>query len=264
MRNRLFLSLVAAASLFAASTVQAGTLTSATWLQVTQGIPLTRTTMQLSASGTSTGTTASVSINFPLTSINVFVPKTSMGVLDLGIKVTQGGATVQKITAAASMASGNPGIGGTVVVMTASHIAMGANQSMFMNGATTLVAVPLSNGKAGQFTSTFSVLGNAHQITVDFFAWTPHTVMFAGLTSKGAALPNVTAKGSFALNGAGAGQVTLVSPSKVSINGTLAQRRTAAFTTLVLKFAGVPEPGTLLLLCAGALGLVVIGSRSKS
>ena len=55
--------------------------------------------------------------------------------------------------------------------------------------------------------------------------------------------------------------VTLVSPSRVDIDGPLAVRRTAAFTTLVLNF--VPEPGTLLLLGAGALGLVLMGSRKR-
>jgi PEP-CTERM motif len=55
--------------------------------------------------------------------------------------------------------------------------------------------------------------------------------------------------------------VTLVSPSKVDIDGNLAKRRTAGFTKLVMSF--VPEPGTLLLLGAGALGLVLMGSRKR-
>ena len=54
MRNRLFLCFVAAAGLIAASAAQAGTLTSASWLQVTQGVPLDRTSAQLGATGTST------------------------------------------------------------------------------------------------------------------------------------------------------------------------------------------------------------------
>jgi len=265
MRNRLFLSLVAAAGLFAASTAQAGTLTSATWLQVTQGVPMTRdtstTTPLLTATGTgSTQTSIAVNINYPAFSIQFFVPKDPVtGVLDLQIKVTQGGA--QAITATSAMASGSPGIPGTVVVMTASHLAGGMPLSMYMTGINTLVAVPLSAGKAGQVTSTFNVIGQAHQITVDFFAWTPQTLTFMGLTSKGVALPDVTAMGSFNLTAQGGGDVTLVSPSKVSINGGLAQRRTASFTTLVLHF--VPEPSTLLLLGAGALGLLVIGNRKR-
>jgi PEP-CTERM motif len=260
MRNRLFLCLVAAAGLIAAS-AQAGTLTNATWLQVTQGAPMSRTTAQLGATGTSTASSISVNLAYPQFTFSLFVPKTSMGVLDLHIKITQGGP--QAITATPLMANGTPGIPGTVVVMTANHVAKGVNQSMFNVGVNTLVAVPVSIGKAGTFVGSFIVLGITHTITVDFFAWTPGMQTFVGLTSKGVALPTVMAVGSFNLTAGGGGTVTLVSPTKVDIDGSLAQRRTASFTTLKLTFAGVPEPGTLLLLGAGALGLALVGSRKR-
>ena len=259
MRSRLFLSLVGAVALVAASAAQAGTLSSATWSQVTQGVPMTRTTAQLGATGTSTSSSIAVSLAYPAFSVQFFVPKTSMGVLDLHIKITQGGP--QAITATPGMANGNPGVPGTVIVMTAAHGNKGVNLSMYNPGVNTLVKVPVSIGKAGQFTGSFSVLGAPHTITVDFFAWTPGMQTFAGLTTKGVNLPTVVAQGSFNLNGAGAGTVTLVSPSKISINGALAQRRTASFTSLKLTF--VPEPGTLLLLGAGALGLALVGSRKR-
>jgi hypothetical protein len=259
MRSRLFLSLLGAVALVAASAAQAGTLTSATWLQVTQGVPMSRTTLQLGATGTSTATSMSVSLAYPAFAFSLFVPKTANGVLDLHIKITQGGPQV--ITATPGMANGTPGIPGTVVVMTAAHVGMGVNQSMFNVGINTLVAVPVSIGKAGVFTGYFTVLGAGHTITVDFFAWTPGMQTFAGLTSKGAALPTVMAVGSFNLTAGGGGTVTLVSPTKVDIDGSLAQRRTASFTTLKLTF--VPEPGTLLLLGAGALGLALVGSRKR-
>jgi hypothetical protein len=134
---------------------------------------------------------------------------------------------------------------------------------MFNVGVNTLVAVPVSIGKAGTFIGSFIVLGITHTITVDFFAWTPGMATFVGLTSKGVALPTVMAVGSFNLTAGGGGTVTLVSPTKVDIDGSLAQRRTASFTTLKLTFAGVPEPGTLLLLGAGALGLALVGSRKR-
>ena len=263
MRNRLFLCLVAAAGLMAASAAQAGTLTMASWLQVTQGVPMDRTQTQLNATGTSTASSIAVNLAYPAFSFTTFVPKTANGVLDLHIKITQGGP--QALTATPGMAGVDLGIPGTVIVMTAVHAAKGANASMYSPGINTLVAVPVSIGKAGQFTGSFLVLGQQHTITVDFFAWTPGMQTFAGLTTKGMALTDVVAAGSFNLNAAGAGTVTLVSPSKISINGALAQRRTAAFTTLKLTFAGdvVPEPGTLLLLGAGALGLALVGSRKR-
>ena len=259
MRNRLFLCLVAAAGLIAASATQAGTLTGASWLQVTQGAPMSRTTAQLGATGTSTASSISVNLVYPQTTITFFVPKTSMGVLDLHIKITQGGP--QAITATPGMANGTPGIPGTVVVMTANHVNKGVNQSMFNVGLNTLVAVPVSIGKAGTFVGSFIVLGVTHTITVNFFAWTPGMATFVGLTSKGVALPTVMAVGSFNLTAMGGGTVTLVSPTKVDIDGSLAQRRTASFTTLKMTF--VPEPGTLLLLGAGALGLALVGSRKR-
>ncbi len=266
MRNRLFLSLLAAAALVAASAAQAGTLTSATWVQTTQGVVLDRTTAQLGATGSSTGSAIAVSLSYPAFSIQFFVPKDPItGVLDLHIKLTQGGP--QAITATPSMAKGTPGIPGTVIVMTAAHVGKGANQSMYNVGINTLVAVPASIGKAGVFTGYFTVLGAPHTITVDFFAWTPHTQTFTGLTNKGVAAPNVVAMGSFNLTASGGGTVTLVSPSKVSINGALAQRRNASFTSLIMSFSGgthAPEPGTLLLLGAGAAGLLLVGSRKRS
>jgi hypothetical protein len=225
-------------------------------------------------------------MSYPQLTQSLFVPKTANGILDLHIKATQGGA--QSITATASMALGTPGIPGTVIVMTANHVGMGVNQSMYNVGINTLVKVPLNVGQAGQVVGSFIVLGITHTITVDFFAWTPHTVTFTGLTSKYApvATPTVVAMGSFALNAGpmastipasqtvvgttGGGTVTLVSPSLVTIHGALAARRVASFTTLKLSFHGdtvsvhgtlVPEPATLLLLGAGALGLALVGRK---
>jgi hypothetical protein len=257
MRSRLSFLLAGAVALLAATAASAGTLTSATWFQVTQGVPMTRTTAQLGATGSSPlGTSISVNLSYPFFSTTAFAPGTQ---IDLAQQITQGGP--QAITATANAANGSPGVQGTVIVMSAIHVGMGANQSMFMVGANTIVQVPLSAGKAGVFTGTFLAVGVLHKITVDFYAWTPGTIVLSGLTTKGAALPNVTAAGSFNLTPNGGGTVTLVSPSKISIDGTLAQRRTAGFTSLVMSF--VPEPGTLLLLGAGALGLVLMGSRKR-
>jgi len=252
MRSRPLLSIVAGMLLLGAGASEAGVLTAATWLQVIQGVPMTRTTAQLGVAGSSTAGSIGVSLSYPQFTTSFFVPKTVYGVLDLHIKVTQGGA--QAITATPSMGNGSPGIDGMVTVRTFTHADAGANASMFMAGVILPgYPQPLSNGMAGQFTTTFFVIAD-HQLTIDFFAWTPHTLSFMDLTSFGGALPDVVAMGSFDLTANGGGTVTLVSPSKLSINGSLGQRRTATFTTLELHF--VPEPSTLLLLAAGALGLV--------
>jgi hypothetical protein len=65
----------------------------------------------------------------------------------------------------------------------------------------------------------------------------------AGLTSKYAPLPtpSVVAMGSIVSAG-GLRTVTLVAPSKISIDGPLSQRRTASFTTLRLTFLPEPSP----------------------
>jgi hypothetical protein len=259
MRSRLSFLLAGAVTLLAATAASAGTLTNATWFQVTQGIPLTRTGGQIGITGTSTSTSIIANLSYPFTAVTLFVPKTPNGQVDLAIQATQGGP--QQLTATANAALGTPGIAGNVLVMSAIHQLMGVNQSMFKIGTNTIVNVPVSVGKAGQFTGTFVVIGVNHGITVDFYAWTPGTLVFTGLTSKYAPTPDVTAAGSFNLNAGGGGTVTLVSPSKISIDGALAQQRTVGFTKLVMSF--VPEPGTLLLLGAGALGLVLMGTRKR-
>jgi hypothetical protein len=70
----------------------------------------------------------------------------------------------------------------------------------------------------------------------------------------------VTVTGSFNLDAAGAGTVTLVSPTRIHLGGPLVQRDSVSVTTLKLTF--VPEPGTLLLLGASALTLGLAWRRS--
>ena len=279
MRSRLFLSLFAAATLLAGS-AQAGSLISATWSQSLQGVDVTVTNSGstctstganlvqqmitcstgsgLNPTGYATAATYSVSLTLPAFALTQF---TTGGAINIrtAANIPGGG---QIITGVNSSAAAGTGIPGMVTVKVANHAAKGANASLLTAGPTTLVKVPLSIGKAGTVTGYFYVLTNIHYITVDFYAWTPHTLTFTGLTTKGAGLPTVVAMGSFNLNGAGGGTVTLVSPSKISIDGPLAQRRTASFTSLTLTYA--PEPSTLLLLGAGVVGLVLVGSRKRS
>jgi hypothetical protein len=202
--------------------------------------------------GSATATSYNVSLTLPLFTLTTF---TTGGAININTMATLAGAAT--ISGGISSAAANVGIPGMVTVKVAGHVAKGLNASMQATGMTTLVKLPLSIGAEGTLTGYFSVLNNVHYITVAFYAWTPHTRTFTGLTSKYAALPTptVVAMGSVNLNPGGGGVVTLVSPSKISIDGPLAQRRTASFTALRLTF--LPEPSALLLLSAGAAGVAL-------
>ena len=253
MRRSLLSSFTAPLVLFAAATASAGTLTMASWFQVTEGVPMTRTMAQLGpALGSSTATSIAVELSYPAVAFSHFIPKTAMGVIDLHVSITQGGP--QAITATPSMAVADRGVPGTVIFKTAFHATMGVNQSGLEAGVNTLLRIPINIGVSAQFTSTFLVIGITHTLRVDFYGWTPHTKTIT-LPSSGTGSV-VTAMGSFNLDAAGAGTVTLVSPTRIHLGGPLAQRDSVSITTLKLNF--VPEPGTLLLLGAGlsALGLV--------
>jgi hypothetical protein len=290
MRSRLFLSFVAAAAVLAGSAAQAGVLQSVTWSQDLQGIAINITGTDtnadgttdtgsgscvdvnpnhvqtsitcpsglVGASGSATATSYNVSLTMPAFSLNTF---TTGGAININTMATFGGSAA--ITGNASAANADQGIAGMVTVKVAVHAAKGANLSLQTPAPTTLVKLPLNIGAAGVETGYFYVLTNIHYITVDFYAWTPHTLTFTGLTSKFVPLddPTVVAMGSVNLDANGNGTVTLVSPSKISIDGPLAQRRTAGFTSLTLTYA--PEPSTLLLLGAGVVGLVLVGSRKR-
>jgi hypothetical protein len=277
MRSRSGLVLIAVAGLLVAGgSAHAGALTGATWTTNLQGIALTLTnsgatctdtaanhtqgsitcpTAGLGAVGSSaTGVNYSVSLTVPLFAGTHY---TTGGAINVKTQFALSGA--QSITGVNSSAAANAGVPGQVTVMFAAHAGMAVNASMLTAAMTTLVKIPLDVGEAGTFTGYFLALGSPHYITVDFYAWTPHSKTFTGLTSLFAPLPDVTVMGSFALNGTGMGTVTLVSPSKISIDSPLLQRRTASFTTLKLTYA--PEPGLLLLLGAGVVGLALVERR---
>jgi len=254
------LLLAGSIGLLIAGPAAAGTLTSATWTQTVKffGAVPAQTIGQLGATGTSTAAGISVNLSYPQLISSFFVPKTPNQAISIHEQLTQGGP--QDITATPGMANGAPGVPGTVVVMSAVHDGMGVNQSMFQVGTNTIIQVPINVGAQGQFTNTFIVLGVNASVTVDFYAWTPGTVIFSNLTSRYAPIPDVTAMGSFDLTVNGGGTVTLVSPAKISADCSILQMRDV-FSLATLKLSFVPEPGALLLLAAGAVGLTVAGRR---
>jgi hypothetical protein len=281
MRGRFSSFLAAAvAMLVAAGSAHAGTLTAATWTQTIQGVDLTITnsaatctdvpgsnhTQQvitcpgfgLGATGTATSSNYSASLTLGLFAIDQF---TTGGVVLVPVHTTAVlGSGVIGISGNHSSAAASMFVNGQVTVKFAAHVAKGASASMLTPAMTTVVKVPLSVGKVGTFLAYTKPLATYSLITVDFYGWTPHTLTLTGLTTKFAPLPDVVAMGSFALTPMGGGTVTLVSPSKISIDGSLSQRRTLlSLTTLKLTYA--PEPSILLMLAAGAAGLVWVGSR---
>lgn len=124
------------------------------------------------------------------------------------------------------MASADKAIAGFAFVRVVQHVG-----SMSFP-ATTLFGFPLRVGLDGDTTGYFYNAFTVHYATVDFYAWTPGTHTFTGLTFKGVALSSVKAGGSFALTAQGGGTVTLVAPARIAIDSTgsynLAQQRTVA------------------------------------
>jgi hypothetical protein len=123
--------------------------------------------------------------------------------------------------------------------------------------------VPLSVvGQAGGFATAQE--GNL-AITVYATGWTTGPVQLTGViadvgTPESPVLVNtVTVAGFDNRTPGGVGQIMLISPFKVVLEGLAALPGVAMMT---LNFA-VPEPGTLLLLGSGIAGLLVLGHRRR-
>src|SRR5262245_24570960 len=175
------------------SAAHAGTLSSATWTTDVFGVPYG---VPIAASGTSSATSISVSVSVPAFTASQFVLDGVLGPHQ-HVQFLLGGNA--NITASPSMAAATAGIPGTVIVMTANHMAKGVNASMFAIGVANLFHVPLDIGESGTFASSTAIVsGVPISWKVERFAWTVHTQTFTGLTSKGAPIADVVAMGSFA------------------------------------------------------------------
>jgi hypothetical protein len=286
--------LLAALVCIAGGAAHAGTLQRATWSQTIQGVEVTLTmddtdfdgvpdvgsgrcvptdfrTLQNSilcpANGLlgSTGhtiaaTSYSVSLVMPLFSLNQF---TTGGAINIHTRATLEGPAL--IHGGYAGGVGDEGFG-MVTIRVASHVRKGVNASMQTGAKTTLLKLPLSSGVSARQTGYFTILGIGHHVTMDFYGWTHRTRTFTGLTSKFAPLPTptVSAMGALVLRPGNDNHfASLIAPSRISIDGPLAQRRTASFTTLHMLFH-IPEPAVLLLLAAGAGGLALLGGRRRA
>lgn len=237
MRRSASSAFAAIALMLSAGAAHAGFLASATWVTEVRpfGGPGVAIAVPVTGSGTSTATSLSVSLGVPafVTSFPVTAPPLVSPSVTLNLSGTQ------MLTATAGMGGATMGLPGAVT----SRIP-----------ATPILRIPLAVGAAGvsTFTATYA-FGINHYITVAHYAWTPGAVTLTGLTHNLAALPDVVTAGSFMLDSSGAGTVTLVAPTRFTVQSSLPYRSNVALTRLTLHF--VPEPGAwLLLLAAAGLG----------
>jgi hypothetical protein len=233
--------LVALLACGAASAAHAGVLTSASWVESVHGVPIA---VPVLASGLSTATSVSVSLEIPEFHFETFQAPLATGTARLRLTV-HGSA---QISAGPSMAVAT----------------MGVFEPDLSEGAVLgLVPPPAEPWRGGRRHPFFTVGGFPATARAVSYGWTLGAVTFTGLTYFGYyAWPDAKAEGRFDLDAFGAGTVTLIAPRRVVVDAAnaIGLRTLGSFTTLTLHF--VPEPDAALLL-AGAAGALVLRARRQ-
>jgi hypothetical protein len=129
--------------------------------------------------------------------------------------------------------------------------------------ASPFLVIPVIIGK----TTANTIMGSGLSFSTFGAPWTAGVATITGVaitttTPNGTVMNVMTTAmvtGNNGLTPGGSGMLTLVSPGKVYVS---TGNKLPVIGTLVLNY--VPEPGTLLLLGSGALGLAVLGRRRTS